>query len=39
MASEGSSWKLMGDEEVETEELRVGGESDGVRDGARDEGV
>ena len=32
--------KLEGDSEaVDTDELRVGGESEGVLDGARDEGV
>ena len=39
-ASSGSSLKLMGEsDEVDTEELRVGGDRDGVLDGARDEGV
>ena len=37
IASTGSSVKLLGEsEEVETEELRVGGDRDGVREGARD---
>lgn len=36
MASLGSSWKLDGEDVVETEELRVGGDREGVRDAARE---
>jgi hypothetical protein len=39
MASEGSSWKLDGEDEVEVEALRalrVGGDSEGVREAARE---
>lgn len=39
-ASSGSSVKLMGDSDmVDTDELRVGGEREGVLEGALDEGV
>ena len=37
MASVGSSWKLDGEDVVDTEALRVGGDSEGVRDAAREE--
>ena len=37
MVSACSSLKLDGDDVVETEELRVGGDREGVRDAAREE--
>ena len=37
MVSEGSSWRLDGEDVVETEPLRVGGDSEGVREAAREE--
>lgn len=37
IASAGSSWKLDGEDVVETEALRVGGDREGVREAAREE--